>query len=191
MAKVSYKKIEKVIKEKWDDKVTIDWNGVEIDVKPMISLADMSALVTAVAENCFSEDDNSYHPEFKDFLFKLGVITYFTNISLPEDSEKQFKLIERGDLYTAIEVYIDEEFLFDINFAIDEKIKYLIKMNVETVNARIMEQYDSVEDVVQKLAEISETITDDDIKKLIDVFTGDHFEVNEAALAEAIVNLRK
>ena len=150
----------------------------------------MSTLVSQVAEACFDENGD-YHPEFKEFLYRLGVVTFCTDISLPKSSSKQFSVLCFGDLFEVIERGMDDEFLLDLRWAISEKIDYKIKMSVEAINKRMIEMFNNIDGIVESLNGINSVISDQDLKNFIDTISSDKFELDEAAVAEAIVNLRK
>lgn len=187
---VPFKAINDVIKSEYRNENIVTWHDIDIIVKRRISIEDMSAFVSQVAEACFDEGGD-YHPEFRELLFKSGVLTFFTNINLPENSADQFDLIYSDDLYSEIERGIDEELLYDIDVAVNKKIDYLIKMRVEAINKRTIEMFNSFDGIMSDLENIGSMISDEELKKLIDVLSSDKFSINENAIAEAIVNMRK
>lgn len=187
---VSYKVIEEALKGEYRDEELVTWNDIDIIVKKKIGIEDVINFVSQVADASFDENGD-YHPEFREFLYRQGVVIYFTNINLPKDSAKQFDFLYSGDFFSTIENNIDEEFLFDIRCAIEQKIEYRIKMSVEAINKMTIERFNSFDGLLSDLENIGAMLSDEDLKKLIEVVSSDKFEVDEGALAKAIVELRK
>ena len=54
-----------------------------------------------------------------------------------------------------------------------------------------IERFNSFDGLLSDLENIGAMLSDEDLKKLIEVVSSDKFEVDEGALAKAIVELRK
>ena len=78
----------------------INWNGLRVIVRSMITLDEMQELVSLVWEQCW--DEASVHPELADFLLRRAVIVFYTNVNLPESVEEQYAYLYGTDLYEKV-----------------------------------------------------------------------------------------
>lgn len=182
---VPFKDIQDALKNDQKSESVATWNDINIVVKRRVSIEDMSAFVSEVSAACFDKE-NEFHPEFREFLFKLGVITYFTNINLPKSSAKQFEVVYADGLYSTIERHIDEDLLYDIDCAISRKIDYLVKKQVEAINKKLIDQFSSMEGFINQLSGMFDGVTDEDLKRLMDAMPEDGFD--EKKIVEAVLD---
>ncbi len=78
--------------------VTARWRGVEVRIKKYLSLEEFVEFVNNVMSMCVDKDNNP-HMELLDFVFRIGVITTFTDIELPQPVVQQFKYLYWTDIY--------------------------------------------------------------------------------------------
>ena len=71
---------------------------VEISVKPRLSLPERANMIQDILSMLFITSPDGaviYHPEFKRFAFEYEIVNYFTDISLPVNSDKAWEFLER------------------------------------------------------------------------------------------------
>lgn len=109
-----------------EDTTTEIWNGIEIEVKHSLNIYEMKLLFDYVVERCFSSDDGSYQPEYRDFAERASTIAVYTNVELPVSVEDQYDLMYKTDIYSAVYKNINSEQHYAILDAVDEKLKELV-----------------------------------------------------------------
>lgn len=109
-----------------EDTTTEIWNGIEIEIKHSLNIYEMKLLFDYVVERCFSSDDGSYQPEYRDFAERASTIAVYTNIELPASVEDQYDLMYKTDIYSAVYKNINSEQHYAILDAVDEKLKELV-----------------------------------------------------------------
>lgn len=78
----------------------INYENIELIVKKYLSLSEKASFVSGVVETATSV--GKHYPALLDFAFKLNVIIYFTNITMPTNMEKCNSLIYGTDIYEVI-----------------------------------------------------------------------------------------
>lgn len=84
----------------------LNWNGLNLVIRRMIDLDEMSQLVGMVLDGCWNE--NMYMKELMDFMFRCAVVTYYSNVYLPENNEMRYKIVYETDLYDTVKDNINE-----------------------------------------------------------------------------------
>lgn len=184
--KVSINAIEKVVKENYSPTKTIDWNGLEIVITPTISLKNMLGFVKDVSENCFAEDDGAYLPEVKDFAVKNAVIAYYTNLTLPTNTESRYDLIYMSGLANIIIAHINQEQFNDIIKAINTKVEHIANANIDSVNKQINNIYAAFENIQTNMEELFSGVDNNDLKGLISAISNGQLDENK--VVEAYLN---
>lgn len=94
----------------------LNWHGLKVIVRRMISLEEMQRLVDVVWSLCW--DGDRLCVELCDFQLKCAVITFFTNVTLPEDAAAQYEYLYGTDLYETVTPYISQSQLAEIQDAL-------------------------------------------------------------------------
>ena len=179
MAKKTRKRItinafERAAEQGLPELITIEWTGINIEIKPTLSLGEMYGFV------------NGYNAEIKDFAIKMMVLENYANFTLPKNSEKSYDLIYRTDAFFKVRENINPVQFEEMCNAIDEKIEYVLKSNIETANRQINEMYTSMDGIQNQLSSLLSEINEDDIKNLLGALTkGD---VDEEKLMNAYLS---
>lgn len=105
---------------------TIRWNGINIDIKNMLTLIDTIRFVDDVMYACSKGDDGPFVPEMIDFAFRLHIVLAYSNVELPKDLEDQHYILYSTDLYDCI--------CDNINHAQFESLKKTIDVLVSKIN---------------------------------------------------------
>ncbi len=78
----------------------ISWRGLNVIVRSMISLDEMIKLTGLVMDQCW--DGEAMRPELMDFQLRCAVITFYTNVNLPESAAEQYEYLYGTDLYESV-----------------------------------------------------------------------------------------
>lgn len=100
---------------------------VEISVKPRLSLPERANMIQDILSMVFitSPDDVLvYHPEFKKFAFEYEIVNYFTDISLPVNSDKAWEFLERTGIASRIANAVRDGYVGEIIAEANEMIEY-------------------------------------------------------------------
>lgn len=102
--------LESIIASVDTDFSEYDWNGLNIKIRPLISLDESADLVNSVMRMCVDPTSKLFMPEMLDFLFKINVLLFYTDISLPKNLKKQHTLIYGTSIYEdVLEVISDKQ----------------------------------------------------------------------------------
>lgn len=176
MAKKTKKRItinafEKTLSQGVPETITVEWNGLSIEIKPTLSLDEMYGFVNSVVAVCVDKDAGTYSAEVKDFAIKMMVLENYANFTLPKNSERAYELVYRTDAYFAVRDHINPVQFDEMCKAIDVKIEYALKSNIETVNRQINEIFSSMERAQDQLSSLLGEVNQEDIKNLIGAIT--------------------
>lgn len=165
--KISINQFETVMKEMNTEKHTvIEWRGIDMTVRRTLQLKDVMKFVASVVASCFG-DDMTYNPEAREIAFKTNVLTLYANFSMPSNLELQYDLIYTTDAYDTVLEYVNQEQLSEIGAAIEERIRYRIRANVESVQRQVSDLFAAFDNMQRQVADVFSGIGDGDIGKLI------------------------
>ena len=133
-------------------------NTIEIPVKTRLSISERAMMVSDIVNMVFitDEDGTRYCPAFKKFAIEYSIITYFTEVALPSDSNKACKFLEQSGLASKIAQAIPDGYIVgivsDANEAIEYRKQEILKRN------KFEELIDKGLDVIQALGEKTKNI---------------------------------
>jgi len=78
----------------------IVWNGLNVIVRHMICLTEMQNMVDIIRDQCWDGERNRI--ELMDFQLRCAVVTFYTNINLPENASDQYEYLYGTDLYETV-----------------------------------------------------------------------------------------
>lgn len=114
----------------------INEDTVEISVKPRLSLPERANMIQDILSMVFIESSDGevvYHPEFKKFAFDYEIVNYFTDISLPVNSDKAWEFLSRTGIASRIANAVRDDYVCEIIAEANETIEYrkqeLLKRN--------------------------------------------------------------
>ena len=104
---------------------------VEISVKPRLSLPERANMIQDILSMVFITSPDGavvYHPEFKKFALEYEIVNYFTDISLPVNSDKAWEFLERTGIASRIaaNTYVGE-IIAEANEMIEYRKQELLK----------------------------------------------------------------
>ena len=181
--KVSFNKLEKIIENNktnnTDNKIEFAINDevVEVEVKNLITIEEMSEFVNIVVNCIFDNDD--YSPEFYNMTFVKVLLNYYTNIKI--DSIKNsllLSLMYETDVVEAIIEKINKKQYAHIVESVAHSIKFkqkqILSINNIKSNAiidRIVNEQNelanSINSLIEQFAKISESFSEDQKERLI------------------------
>jgi len=179
--RVSVRSVDDVIKEKYDNTATIQWNEIDIEVKHSLSFVDMLSFVKNVVEGCFEEASGTYMPELKPFLIKICTLAFYTNVAIPQNVNKKYELIYRTDIFDAVIKQVDRAQFTDMCNAIDENIDVIINAG--------RKELEKLNRVVEEIESVFSGIDGDTLKNLADAL-GDG-GIDEEKLMKAIIDSKQ
>ena len=100
---------------------------VEISVKPRLSLPERANMIQDILSMVFITSPDGvvvYHPEFKKFAFEYEIVNYFTDISLPVNSDKAWEFLERTGIASRIANTVRDGYIIEIITEANEMIEY-------------------------------------------------------------------
>ena len=142
-----------------------DEDTVEISVKPSLSITDRIAIVDDIVDMVFIDRGNGvqYLPTLKRFAIEYNIVSYFTDIKLPSDSNKAHKFLERSDIVSKIEKLLPYDYLGDIIADACEAIEYRAQELLK--RSKFDDCIDRIIDVIKAL---NLKINDIDISEIVD-----------------------
>ncbi len=164
--RVSISSIEKTMKEIYTPTETVEWNGVEILVKRTLSFDESMIFVRGVVQGCFASD-GEYMPEVKDFLVKNYIIESYTNVALPSNTSDRYSLIYKSELTDFIMPHINQPQFNSMMNAVDEKLRSISQANMNLINKKAAELFESIESIETQMSDIMSSIGSEDIIKLV------------------------
>ena len=82
------------------------WHGLNVIIRKMISMEEAQNLVRVILRQCWNGEE--YCVEMVDFQLRCAVITFYTNVTLPEEAEMQYAILYGTDLYDTVRDRINE-----------------------------------------------------------------------------------
>lgn len=190
LKRVSINAFEGIMKEMdFGGYKSYNWRGIDIQVRKYLPLKAMLEFVKNVVGSCMS-DDKGYNPEAKEFAIKTNILTMYANFTMPSNIELHYDLVYKTDAVTYVLEHIDEEQIEEIRFAIDERIRYLIHVNVSAIQKQMMDINSAFNNIQNQFSDMFSGLDEGAIKTLTDAIA-EHKGLNEEALVEAFIKSKK
>lgn len=182
---VSVADFERAVRNAQAKNATVEWNGIKIRVRRMLNLEYMLKFVNYFVGACFDSNTNEYLPEVKDFAFRSALIRFYTNITLPDDVGKQYRLLYGTDLIDVVSQNVDSHQRAGLLTSCYEKLEYLAESNIERVVAQADKAVGDLEELVRSVTAVFSGVSESDITKIAGAIGGDSFDMNK--LVESFV----
>ena len=122
-----------------DDNVTVITIGegenlIELNIKKRLSLYERSDMVNSIASMVWAQDDDGlmqFAPYLRKFAYDFSIINYFTNISLPSNTEKIWEFVEKTNITNMIVDVIGQDYIGGIIREASELIEYRKSENLK------------------------------------------------------------
>lgn len=147
--KVTIKDLTDKVNETLIDDVDVQWNGLDIHIKKRLGVAEMLDFINTVVAWCVDEDTGEYRPEWKLFSYDSELVEKYTNLTLPKDLEKRYRILLCNDLINTIIRNVDSVQLETIYYAIEDRIRYILRSTSSTV-------YKQMSDVVDAFSQMKD-----------------------------------
>lgn len=172
--KVSINQFEKIVayNKGNNDKSIVSYSiseteTVEVEVKKLLSWEDFSSFVNNVVEGCFDGDE--YYSNLKDFNIMVNTAMYYTNLTLPSNTNKLYEFLYNIDIVSYINRSQYEEIIKAINDGIEFKKQQILHKSslnglIEDIREIVSGMKDSfnpneIKSVVTKIAKMKEINT--------------------------------
>lgn len=174
----------------YSDTVNKEWNGINIEIKPVLTLTEMSRFITEVILYCFTGENKSFVPEYKDIAIKMCVIKYYTDLSMPEDVTDEFiKSLYKCDIVDRIIEEVNNQQFRVIIDSINKKMDYILKRTGTYTESKLAE---FIEIVIKLVTDFSDKFDDVDSGKLIELANAvSNNKIDEGKIVAAIMKERR
>lgn len=184
--KISISMFEKIMKDTYISSKTVEWNGVEITIKPTLSFIEVLTFVDNVTKSCFSVEENTYLPEIKDFATKCCILEMYANFAMPSNIERKYDLVYCTDAVSTVMEHINIAQLKEIESAIKDKIDNITQSNIELINKQMNDLYAAFDNLQKQMSDIFSGIESGEITKLINAISNGG--IDESKLVQAYID---
>ena len=129
--KITAADIMKAMKIEDEKKITItcgmNEDTIEVAIKPRLSLRERENMIQDILDLVFLTDIDGvvrYHPSLRKFAFEYEIVNYFTEISLPTNSEKTWDFLENTRIASRIVGAVRDNYIGEIIAEANELIEY-------------------------------------------------------------------
>lgn len=161
MEKVQASNLSNYIEQNYSPTSAVLIDNSEIIVKRNLSLTEMIGFVDGVVKSCFREDSNKYMPELKDFALRIGIINFYTNIILPEDTEERYDFLTHSDLIDVILGLIDNVQFSEMMKSIDKRIEHTANANISVIEKQMSDLQHLIGSVIEKFDRLFDGVDKD------------------------------
>lgn len=134
-------------------------DSIEIAVKNRLSLPERANMIRDILDMVFIDDGEGnilYQAAFKKFAFEYEIVNYFTDISLPVDSNKAWDFLERTGIASRIVSTVRDGYIAEIIAEANEMIEY--RKNELLKRSKLDNIFDSIGDVIETITKKSDGI---------------------------------
>ncbi len=186
---ISINAFEKAIDKTYEPTTTVNWNGLDIVIKKHLCLAEVAKFVDTCCKACFDAETHEYAPEAKDFAIRSCVMSFYTNITMPTNLERQYELIYHSMIMDVITPNIDNAQFKAIINAVEDKIAYHAELNEKLVQQQIESFQNTVKKFEKQMAEMFNGIKIDDMKNIMGALSNN--KLDEEKLVEAYMKNKR
>lgn len=140
----------------------VDVFGEQVAVKTEISLSDRLSIADSVFTACFV--DGTYYPALFDYMFRLFVIEYLTNIEIPNDKDEQEFMSLHSGIYERITEFVNPDELYELRVACSDQISIAIRNQQKSFD-------DLFEMIDRWLSNIGESLNAHDMDQMVQALT--------------------
>lgn len=168
--RISVNALEGVYKEQKHEIESVEWHGIEIQIRHRISLKDMLAFTAGVTQTCFAEETNAYLPEVKDFAIRCSVLEMYANFTLPDNVEYRYELVYNTDAVDVVLSHIDQAQYHEIVTAIDKKVAHLAQANISAIEIQMNHLYNAFAGLQEQFGKLFDGVKPEDISGMMKIF---------------------
>ena len=168
--RISVNAIERMIKQEDVEMYKqTQFHGETMFIKHSLSLDEALAFISGIADSVFM-DDGTYVPEAKEFTMRCAILEMYANFRLPENVKNKYDIVYSDIIYDAIDLImsnINTEQFDDMCEAIDKRISYNLKTNVQAVERKIAGLMQGLEELEEQMRGIFGGMTQEDVATLV------------------------
>lgn len=184
--KVSVNQIDKIIPVDEDFEIVIsDTDDVVITVRPRLDLSDSLEFVRSVVSSVVDEDLGITYC-LKDFSTKIHTLQYYTNITIPQNLDKQQKLAYSEILNT---IFHDPRFKYDEYQSLLRSIDKQIEFEANKMQNEVRAEVRKLVEVFNGFGKAFDGVKPEEITSLIDNFSKIQ-KIDEKAMVEAYMKVK-
>lgn len=139
-------------------------DGIEICIKPELTMQEFVYVVNNAASACFDFGRGVYYPEAEEYMFRVSVIEAYTNIGLPDDVETAYKYV--GYIWDDVRDAIDSRQFKNLKDAVKKSISF---SKDDILSRRQKELGELVERVTGLCSALSEAFSGVNVNELSDL----------------------
>jgi len=182
---ISVSKIDEIMEDRFQNIEIVDYYGEELAIHKVVSFAVFAEIVRRVSDVCFYPDTGEFLPERMEFAIRLCVINAYTNVRLPEDTEHQYSIIYRTDLWDTVSRYISMAQYNAMVNAIQDTVCVKNDANKAEFDRAVNEVLTQISEVGSQLNEIFGSVSSDDIQNLVNAISAGR--IDEEKIVKAVV----
>ena len=182
---ISVEKMDEIIEERFPGFSVVNYYGQELIVKHTVPFDIFSGIVQHVIDACFGGDTGEYIPANLDFAIRLCIMGAYTNVRMPQNIEKQYRMLYGTDLYNAVIREIDDDQWEAMFEAIHDGIDVRNDTNRVMFERGMQAVSDQIGQIGQNLQSLFSGVSSDDLQKLVGAI-GEN-GIDEEKLVQAVV----
>lgn len=173
ISKVSINKLKKLVNYQISEPVLISFpisetETIEVSVKKYLSKEDKVNFVNDVVSGVFNQE--SFQPYFKEELFNIAILEYFTDIKVDTKIEFLLKLVTQTTLCENIKYSIDKELLSCLITTVDDMIEYRKLEILSSEKQKLQSAVDEITQLTESFVKIENQFKDIDTNNMLDIF---------------------
>lgn len=173
--KISINAFDKVKSEYYTPIKVVEWRGIEVTIKPTLSLVNMIEFVSQVSKGCFDINNATFMPELKDFAIKTCILEKYTNFTLPINVEHQYELLYCTDVVDMVLQHINIQQFEEMIAAIDDKVMHMAQANIESIHSQMTELYSAFDGLQKNFENLFAGINPDDLTGILKSLNNEQF----------------
>lgn len=184
---ISVNEIEKAAETEYKSDTTIRWGGLDIKVKPNLTAEEMKEFYVTVIKATF-DDDGDYNPVAKIFASRAATIALYTNVKLPQNTDRAYKLLYWTNLYDEVISMIDKNQFDHVMLAIEDEVHYLCETKISKVVREIESASAAITDFTDGMGDVLSGVSPDVFRGFITNMA--NHGVNDEAIAREVVRAK-
>lgn len=179
---ISITALDKILKEAPRERV-VDFHGNDLRIKYEVDFADTVRLVDGVVASCFGDEEYAYRPEVMEFALRFGIVSTYTDMRLPDDTEHKYHILFSTDLVDVVSSAVNPEQIKCVRAAIDRKIDYLVHTDIMSARMELAKITAKVDAIAESIQHLFENVSSNDVSAALSAITAGG--VDESKLMEA------
>ena len=179
--------LNSLLKELEPKVVQKEWNGITINIKDKLTNVDAIRFTKVVTDLCFAES-GEYLPEVFEYAYNYAVVSFYSDILLPNTIEDQYKILMFTDLVQEILNCVDSKQFESIFDATNEKIDFKVKTEIDAVKKQAEDMIHAVDSLLTKFNDTFGEFNDKEIKGLVKALSSG--KIDEKKIMDAYLDTK-